>query len=132
MTTLSTVIRTGVGAVAAGAALVALAGPADAASFTKNVYQGTVTYTDSTDKLCVRADETGIRDRAVIQVTLTPYDSSRGPVVHVSDTDTSGAHCGSLATAYEDTHYRAVIKSTVSFDRNGNSTYETTTVSFYS
>jgi len=122
------------GAIFASAAitLTALAAPAYANSFTQRVYQGTVSYDDGQDRFCVRADETGIQDRAVIDVTLTPYDSSRGPVVHVGDTDSAGAHCASLATAYEDTHYKAVIKSLTHFDRLGGSTYETTTLSFYS
>lgn len=122
-------------AVAAALAAIAVpltAGAAQANSFTKYVYQGRVSYDDSADRFCVRANETNIRDRAVVSVTLTPYSSTRGPVVRVSDTDDAGGRCGSLATAYEDTHYRAVIKSLVSFDRLGGSTYETTTVSFYS
>ena len=122
------------GAITAGAAiaLTALAVPAYANSFSQRVYQGTVSYDDGHDRFCVHADETGIRDRAVIDVTLTPYDSSRGPVIHVGDVDTAGAQCASLATAYEDTHYKAVIKSLTHFDRLGGSTYETTTLSFYS
>ncbi len=126
------VAKAGVATAIAGIALTAFAAPAWANSFSKRVYQGTVSYDDGADRLCVRADETNIRDRAVIQVTLTPYNSSRGPVVRVSDIDTPGAECGSLATAYEDTQYKAVIKSTISFDRGGNSTYETTNVTFYS
>jgi hypothetical protein len=112
--------------------LTALAAPAYANSFTQRVYQGTVSYDDGHDQFCVHADETNINDRAVIDVTLTPYDLSRGPVVHVSDIDTPGGQCASLATAYEDTHYQAVIKSLTHFDRLGGSTYQTTKVSFYS
>jgi hypothetical protein len=119
-------------AVTAAIALTALAAPAYANSFSQRVYQGTVSYDDGQDRFCVHADETGIRDRAVIDVTLTPYDTSRGPVVHVSDTDLAGGHCASLATAYEDTRYKAVVKSLTHFDRLGGSTYETTTISFYS
>lgn len=130
--TMATAAKVGAATVVTAIALTAMAAPAYANSFSKRVYQGSVSYNDGQDRFCVRADETGIRDRAVINVTLTPYTSSRGPVVHVSDVDTPGGHCGSLATAYEDTHYRAVIKSLVSFDRNGHSIYETTKVSFYS
>jgi hypothetical protein len=134
MTIRSTRTLAQAGALAAGTAiaLTALAAPAYANSFTKRVYQGSVSYNDGQDRFCVSADETGIRDRAVINVTLTPDNAARGPVVHISDTDTAGNHCGSLATAYEDTHYTAVIKSLVSFDRTGNSTYQTTKVGFYS
>lgn len=130
--TVATLAKAGAGTVAAALALTAMATPAYANSFSKQVYQGSVSYNDGQDRFCVKADESGIRDRAVINVTLTPYSSSRGPIVGVSDVDTPGAHCGSLATAYEDTHYKAVIKSLVHFDRGGNSTYQTTTVSFYS
>jgi len=73
-----------------------------------------------------------INDRAVISVTLTPYNSSRGPTISFSDVDYAGATCRSLATAYEDTYYKAVVKSLVSFDRDGTSTYDTKVVSFYS
>jgi len=47
-----------------------------------------------------------IRDRAVLQVTLTPYNTSRRPKITFSGIDTTGATCRSPATAYEDTHYR--------------------------
>lgn len=118
--------------VATAVTLTALAVPAYANSFTQRVYQGTVSYNDGEDRFCVHADETNINDRAVIDVTLTPYDSSRGPVVHLSDIDTPGGQCASLATAYEDTHYQAVVKSLTHFDRLGGSTYQTTKISFYS
>jgi hypothetical protein len=127
-----TITKAGAATVGTAIALTAMAAPAYANSFSQRVYQGSVSYSDSLDRFCVTADETGINDRAVIDVTLTPYDLSRGPVVRVSDTDTAGSQCASLATAYEDTHYRAVIKSLVSFDRVNGSTYQTTTVSFYS
>ena len=132
MFTRTTVAKAAAATIATAVAFTVLAAPAYANSFTQRVYQGSVSYSDSLDRFCVTADETGINDRAVINVTLTPYDLSRGPVVRVSDTDTAGSHCGSLATAYEDTHYQAVIKSLVSFDRVNGSRYQTTKVSFYS
>lgn len=116
----------------AAVAAVTTAGPAAAASFEKRVYQGTVWYNDGEDRFCARADEVNIRDRAVIEVKLIPYDSSRGPTVTFSDIDYAGATCRSLATAYEDTSYKAVIRSLVSFDRVNGSTYERTVVNFYS
>lgn len=116
----------------AALAIFATAGAASAASFSKRVYQGTASYNDGEDRFCLRADEVNIRDRAILEVTLRPDNTSRGPTISFSDTDYAGATCRSLATAYEDTHYTATIKSLVSFDRDGGSTYQTTRVGFYS
>ena len=113
-------------------ALAATAGPAAANSFERRVYQGKAWYTDGTDQFCLRADEVGINDRAVLQVTLTPANTSRGPTITFSDVDTAGATCRSLATAYEDTSYKAVIKSSLHYDRVNGTTWETTVVNFYS
>ncbi|MFC7490506.1 MULTISPECIES: hypothetical protein [unclassified Knoellia] len=125
-------IRTSAAASMAALTLVATAGAASANSFERRVYQGKVWYNDGEDRFCVRADEVNIRDRAVIQVTLRPDNTSRGPTISFGDIDTAGAECRSLATAYEDTHYTAIVKSTISFDRDGTSTYETTRIGFYS
>lgn len=125
-------LRTSGAATMAALAIFATAGGASANSFTKRVYQGSASYNDGNDSFCLRADEVGIRDRAILEVTLRPDNTSRGPTVSFSDIDYAGATCRSLATAYEDTHYTATIKSLVSFDRGGNSTYETTKVGFYS
>lgn len=109
------------------------AGTASANSFEKPVYQGRARYNDGEDRFCVKADETGIRDRALIQATLTPYNSARGPVVRLADLDTPGRDCGSLATAYEDTKYRAKIQSATGFDRiTGTTTWKTYYVDFWS
>src|SRR3954454_19166705 len=124
--------KAGVAVVAAAATLPLMAGPALANSFTRYVYQGKVSYDDGEDRFCARADEVNINDRAVIEVTLTPYNTSRGPTISFSDVDYSGATCRSLATAYEDTYYKAVIKSLTHFDRVNGSTYQTTVVNFYS
>jgi hypothetical protein len=126
------IAKVGVATVVAAATLPLMAGPALANSFTTYVYQGKVSYDDGGDRFCARADEVNINDRAVIEVTLTPYNTSRGPTISFSDIDYSGATCRSLATAYEDTYYKAVIKSLTHFDRTGGSTYETTVVNFYS
>jgi len=124
--------KTGVAIVVAAATLPLVAGPALAASFSDNVYQGSVSYNDGEDRFCVKADEVNIHDRAVIEVTLTPYNTSRGPTLHFSDIDTPGNECRSLATAYEDTYYKAVVKSLKNFDRVNGSTYYTYTYNFYS
>ena len=125
-------VKAGVAVVVAAATLPLIAGPALANSFSRDIYQGTFSYNDGEDRFCAHADEVNINDRAVISVTLTPYDTSRGPTISFSDVDYAGATCRSLATAYEDTYYRAVVKSLVSFDRDGTSTYDTKVVSFYS
>ena len=125
-------VTTGVAAITAALVLPFTAAPAQANSFTKYVYQGKFWYDDGADQFCARADETNINDRAVLEVTLTPYDSSRGPSISFGDTDSPGATCRSLATAYEDTYYKAVVKSLTHFDRVNGSTYEKTVVSFYS
>ncbi len=114
-------------------ATVATALPASANSFNGRIYQGSYSYNDGEDRFCLRADEVNIRDRAIITVTLTPYDTSRGPTITFSDIDYAGRECRSLARAYEDTRYKAAIKSSVSFDREtGQTTYVRKTVSFYS
>lgn len=125
-------VKAGVAVVVAAATLPLIAGPALANSFSRDIYQGTFSYNDGEDRFCAHADEVNINDRAVISVTLTPYDTSRGPTISFSDVDYAGATCRSLATAYEDTYYKAVVKSLVSFDRDGTSTYDTKVVSFYS
>ncbi len=89
-------------------------------------------YNDGEDRFCARADEVDINDRAIIEVKLIPYDASRGPTISFADIDTAGATCRSLATAYEDTYYKAVIKSLTHFDRGGDSSYQRTVVNFYS
>ena len=124
-------VKAGVAVVVAAATLPLIAGPALANSFSRDIYQGTFSYNDGEDRFCAHADEVNINDRAVISVTLTPYDTSRGPTISFSDVDYAGATCRSLATAYEDTYYKAVVKSLVSFDRDGTSTYDTKVVSFY-
>ena len=126
------VAEAGLAVVVAAATLPLVAGPALANSFSRDVYQGTVSYNDGEDRFCVKADEVNIHDRAVIEVTLTPYNTSRGPTLHFSDIDTPGNECRSLATAYEDTYYKAVVKSLTHFDRVNGSDYETTTINFYS
>ena len=126
------VVRAAAAAAMATLAVVATAGTSSAASFEKRVHQGKAWYNDGEDRFCLRADEVGINDRAVLQVTLTPYNSSRGPTITFSDIDTAGAECRSLATAYEDTLYKAVIKSSLHYDRLNGTTWERTVVDFHS
>ncbi|MFI6516035.1 hypothetical protein ACIBF1_10790 [Spirillospora sp. NPDC050679] len=96
-------------------ACLAFAQPALANTFSKAVGDGTVSYNDSTDQFCAQAYNTeGLRS---VTVKLTPISGS-GPSHHWTDKNsnyssggTSGATCRSLATAYEDTQYRAEIWS---------------------
>ena len=106
------IAKVGIATVVAAATLPLVAGPALANSFSKDIYQGSFSYNDGEDRFCAHADEVNIRDRAVIEVTLTPYNTSRGPTISFSDVDYAGATCRSLATAYEDTYYKASIHST--------------------
>jgi len=95
------------------AACVALASPALANSVSKGYGDGTIAYTDSSDSFCAHAYNTeGLRS---VTVKLTPLSRS-GPAPHWTDKNsnyssggTSGATCASLATAYEDTQYRAEV-----------------------
>lgn len=125
-------IKTSAAATMAALAMFATAGPASAASFEVRVHQGKAWYNDGEDRFCLRADEVNINDRAVLEVTLTPYNTSRGPTITFSDTDHAGATCRSLATAYEDTYYKAVIKSSLHYDRINGTTWERTVVDFHS
>ncbi|GAB2837050.1 hypothetical protein GCM10022221_40360 [Actinocorallia aurea] len=95
------------------AAVLALAQPASAASFGPvSVGDGTVGYNDGTDSFCAAAYNTeGAR---WVQVTLVPI-SQAGPTLTWTDYNSyygdSGSTCRSLATAYEDTYYRADIRT---------------------
>ncbi|MFI6814725.1 hypothetical protein ACIBG7_20095 [Nonomuraea sp. NPDC050328] len=89
-----------------------LAQPALANSFSKNVGDGTISYTDSSDSFCVQAyNSEGAR---WVEVTLTPVNGG-GPTRTVRDNNNyyghSGSTCTSLATAYEDTYYRASVRT---------------------
>ncbi|MFI0447006.1 hypothetical protein [Actinomadura sp. 6N118] len=108
-------LRTAVVGTGVATACLALAQPALANSFSKNVGDGTVSYKDDSDQFCAHAFNTeGLRS---VTVKLTPVSGS-GPTHHWTDKNvnyssggTSGATCRSLATAYEDTQYRAQIWS---------------------
>ncbi len=90
-----------------------LAQPASANSFGPvSVGDGTVSYNDGTDSFCAQAYNTeGAR---WVEVKLVPISRS-GPSPSWRDNNNyyghSGSTCRSLATAYEDTYYRADIKS---------------------
>ncbi|MFI9554665.1 hypothetical protein [Nonomuraea endophytica] len=105
-------LKTAVVGVTVAAASFALAQPALANSFSRNVGDGTVSYNDGTDSLCVAAFNTeGAR---WVKVKLVPL-SRPGPSPTITDNNNYYGHtgntCGSLATAYEDTRYRADITS---------------------
>lgn len=127
------VLRTAVVGAGVAAACLALAQPALANSFSKAVGDGTVSYTDSTDQFCAQAyNSEGLRS---VTVKLTPVSGS-GPTHHWTDKNinyssggTSGATCRSLATAYEDTQYRAEIWS---YWGERGTTVSRGTVTFYS
>lgn len=105
-------LRTVVVGAAVAAASIAIAQPALANSFTKNVGDGTVSYNDGADSFCVHAYNT--EGSRWVEATLTPISGS-GPTRTVRDYNNqyghSGNTCTSLATAYEDTQYRATVKS---------------------
>jgi len=88
----------------------ALAQPALANSFSRNVSDGTVSYDDGGDRFCAQAfNSEGAR---WVRVQLVPISRS-GPSPTITDYNNyyghSGSTCTSLATAYEDTQYRADI-----------------------
>ncbi|MFG2005123.1 hypothetical protein ACGFNU_38860 [Spirillospora sp. NPDC048911] len=108
------VLRTAVVGAGVATACFALAQPALANSFSKAVGDGTVSYNDDSDSFCAQAYNTeGLRS---VTVKLTPISGS-GPSHHWTDKNVnysggnSGPTCRSLATAYEDTQYRAEIWS---------------------
>ncbi|MFD8495877.1 hypothetical protein [Amycolatopsis sp. NPDC059657] len=87
---------------------------------------GRAQYDDGGDRFCVHAsDSEGAR---WIKATVKPLNGV-GPTLNLSDNNTTPAnHCGSLATAYEDTKYRATI--TAYWGETGTVTSKT--VDFYS
>ncbi|MFG3437533.1 hypothetical protein ACGF0J_09840 [Nonomuraea sp. NPDC047897] len=103
-------IRTAVVGMGVAAATFALAQPASAASFTWNVGDGTVSYNDGTDTICAQAYNT--EGSRWVEVKLTPVNGG-GPSYTWRDSNTShpGGTCRSLATAYEDTSYRATVRT---------------------
>ncbi|WP_433474198.1 hypothetical protein ACQPZP_36375 [Spirillospora sp. CA-142024] len=136
------VLRTAVVGVGAATVCFALAQPALAGSFSKNVGDGTVKYTDSTDKFCAQARNFGGMPvegtRRTVTVKLTPISGS-GPRYKWTDeygwkngskkSKTWGATCRSLATAYEDTKYRAEVWS---YWENRGTTVKRGTYTFHS
>lgn len=102
-------IKTAVVGIGVAAASIALAQPAAAASFTWNVGDGTVTYNDSTDSICADA-YTGEGSRWV-EVALVPVNGGGPSYTWRDDTSSGNPTCRSLATAYEDTYYRATVRT---------------------
>ncbi|WP_327587525.1 hypothetical protein OHA25_11335 [Nonomuraea sp. NBC_00507] len=102
-------IQTAVVGIGVAAASMVLAQPASAASFSWNVGDGIVSYDDGADRICADA-YTGEGSRWV-EVVLVPVNGG-GPSHTWRDYSTSGdPTCRSLATAYEDTYYRATVKT---------------------
>ncbi|MGN9837478.1 hypothetical protein ACTMTI_05075 [Nonomuraea sp. H19] len=102
-------IKTAVVGIGVAAASLALAQPASAASFSWNVGDGVVTYDDGADSICARA-YTGEGSRWV-EVSLAPVNGGGPSYTWRDTTSTSGPTCRSLATAYEDTYYRATVRT---------------------
>ncbi|GAA4099735.1 hypothetical protein [Nonomuraea soli] len=109
---MKTLIKTAVAGIGVAAATMLLASPASAASFSWNVGDGTVSYNDGTDTICAQAyNSEGAR---WVEVTVTPVNGG-GPSFTFRDNNNyyghSGSTCRSLATAYEDTYYRATVRT---------------------
>ncbi|CAI7973592.1 conserved exported hypothetical protein [Frankia sp. Hr75.2] len=106
-------LKTAVVVIVVAAASFALAQPASANSFGPvAVGDGTVSYNDGEDQFCAQAYNT--EGSRWVEVTLVPLSRS-GPSPTWRDYNNSydhpGSTCRSLATAYEDTYYRADIKT---------------------
>lgn len=112
------IAKLGATAVIAGTALAIGAPTASANSIaTTRVAAGTYQYSDYNDSFCATAN----RGNSVITVTLTAVSRS-GPTKVFSAED-GGRACGSLAKAYEDTKYKAVISSWVNGARSSKTVY---------
>ncbi|WP_439031203.1 hypothetical protein [Gordonia terrae] len=115
---------------AAGVLTVLGTSAAQANSFSTSTHGGTASYDDGGDRFCAFAWNTeGVR---TVRVTLTAV-SRPGPSFDFTERNTyaggnAGNTCRSLATAYEDTQYKAVIRGY--WGEPG--TTETKTVTFYS
>lgn len=96
--------RSLLGALAAGAVVVVGSPVAHANSFQdRPMFGGAYSYNDGGDQFCVQAKSGTGR---VLDVTLRPDSQpSRGPVITFA-VSPGAKVCRSLATAYEDTHYR--------------------------
>jgi hypothetical protein len=106
-------------------AMVMSAGPAYANSFSWNVGAGVVSYNDGTDQICADAYTGG--GTRIVEVRLVPL-SRPGPSYTWTDSNSSGAAtCRSLATAYEDTQYRATVRTywgeTAEWSNRGSKTF---------
>ncbi|RJL31349.1 hypothetical protein [Bailinhaonella thermotolerans] len=105
-------IKTAVAGIGVMAGSLLLAQPASAASFTWNVGDGQVVYNDSTDQICAQAFNT--EGPRWVEVQLAPVNGG-GPSYTWKDYNNSygnpGSTCRSLATAYEDTQYRATVRT---------------------
>lgn len=98
-----------IAAIGASAISLVIGQPAFANSFTASTQGGTASYNDGTDSFCVHAyDSEGAR---WVRAVLKPLNGvGPSPTIYDANNDTTG-NCGSLATAYEDTKYRATISA---------------------
>lgn len=113
------IAKLGATAVIAGSALALGAPAASANSFNNWILGGNYSYADGTDSFCVHAVSTN----STVSATLTAVSRS-GPTRVVSDdSDYRGGSCTSLARAYEDTRYKAVVTSWVNGKRDIKTTY---------
>lgn len=96
----------------AAAASLVFALPASAASFSANVGDGTVSYSDAINQFCVYAyNSEGAR---WVQAVVTPVNNSSAPSYTRRDYNNYYGNSGTLCwtiNAPEDTYYRAVVTS---------------------
>lgn len=96
----------------AASALAVSSGPASAELAPWTAAGGTYSYKDATDKFCVKANTGDYTISARLVNIDTRYPQRLSPDFKVGDTgETASGNCVSLARAYENTHYRAVVKS---------------------
>ncbi|MEV4806225.1 hypothetical protein AB0K18_40020 [Nonomuraea sp. NPDC049421] len=95
--------------VAAAVASVALAAPAHAESFKRDVGDGIVRYNDATNELCVLADN--VTGTAWVEVTLTrPGTIGRPIVIRDDNVKHPDAVCG-LLTGFDGVTFKAAYES---------------------
>ncbi|MFI0417984.1 hypothetical protein [Spongiactinospora sp. 9N601] len=104
--------KTMLAGIGVAAATLAIAQPASAASFSWGVGDGIITYDDGADRICAQAYNS--EGQRWVEVKLTPVNGG-GPSYTWRDNNNAYGHpgstCRSLATAYEDTLYRATVRT---------------------
>jgi hypothetical protein len=102
-------LRTAVVGAAVAAASVILAQPALAASFQRDVGDGIVRYDDTTNEMCVRADNT--TGTAWVEVTLTRPGMVGTPIVIRDDNVKHPDATCKQVSAFDNVTYRAAYES---------------------